>query len=132
MIALDTHALIWWVNGDNKLSSAAKKAISKIQKNASVILVSSITVWEIALLVKKRRLTLTMDVSAWIATTAAIDSVRYVAIDNAIAIESVNLPGNFHKDPADRMITAMARHHNVPLLTADERIRNYNYVKTIW
>lgn len=84
------------------------------------------------MLASKGRLTLTMDVSEWLATTAAIEGVRYVSIDNEIAIHSVNLPGVFHSDPADRMITALARRYNVPLVTADEKIRGYKHVKTIW
>jgi len=132
VIVLDTHALIWWVNGGNKLSPAAKNAIAKTQRKEGDVLISSITTWEIALLVKKGRLTLTMDVPEWIAATAAIENLRYVAINNELAIKSVNLPGDFHPDPADRMITALARHFNVPLITADERILNYKYVNTIW
>ncbi len=132
MIVLDTHALIWWVNGDRKLSLRASKVICKILKDGGELLVSSITAWEIAMLVKKERLLLTMDISEWIATTAAIDGVRYVPIDNELALHSVDLPGEFHPDPADRMITALARRYNLPLVTADERIRNYKFVKTVW
>ena len=132
MIVLDTHVLVWWVNGDSKLSLPAKKAISKSLKAGGELLVSSITAWEIALLVKKGRLLLTMDIADWIATTAAIEGVRYVPIDNEVALHSVDMPGEFHPDPADRMITALARRFNIPLVTADERIRQYKFVKTIW
>lgn len=132
MIVLDTHVLIWWVNNDSQLSAAARKAITGTLKGGKELLVSSITAWEIALLVKKGRLVLTMDVSDWIATTAAIDGVRYVPVDNELAIHSVELPGEFHPDPADRMITALARRYNVSLVTADNRIREYKHVKTVW
>lgn len=133
MIVLDTHALIWWVNEDKKLSSPALKAINKeiSQENGQVI-VSSITTWEIALLIKKGRLALSMDIDDWIDTVASIDCLRFMPIDNDIAIQSVRLPGEFHPDPADRMITALARHLSVALVTSDEKIRNYKHVKTIW
>jgi len=49
-----------------------------------------------------------------------------------LAIQTINLLGDFHPDPVDRMITALARHVNAPLITADERILNYKHVKTIW
>jgi len=73
-----------------------------------------------------------MDISDWIATTAAIDGVRYVPVDNELALHSVDMPGDFHPDPADRIITALARRFNIPLVTADDRIRKYKYVKTMW
>ena len=132
MIVLDTHVLIWWVNGDNNLSVSAQKTIKSSLSKGEDILVSSITAWEIAMLAKKGRITLTMDVSEWIATTTTIEGLRYVPIDNELAIHSVDLPDGFHPDPADRMIVALARHNNIPLLTADKKIREYKHVKTIW
>lgn len=132
MIVLDTHALIWWVNGESKLSQPAKKAISKELKNDGELLISSITTWEISMLVNKGRLSLSMDLADWVATTAAIEGVRYIPVDNDVAMHSVDMPGEFHPDPADRMITALARQFNVPLVTADQRIRQYKFVKTIW
>lgn len=132
MIILDTHVLVWWVNDSKQLSTAGKRAINNELKGGKEILISSISAWEITMLVKKDRLTLTMDVNDWITTTAAIDGVRYIPIDNAIAMQSVALPGEFHSDPADRLIVALARHHSAPLVTADKRILKYEHVKTIW
>ncbi len=132
MIVLDTHTLIWWVNENNQLSNKAKQKIKEIQDKKGELLVSSISSWEIALLVRKGRLALTMDVNKWIATTAAIDGLRYVPIDNEIGINSVQLPGEFHADPADRMIVALARRFNMPLVTADKRILAYAHVNSVW
>ena len=132
VIILDTHVLIWWVNDSKQLSTTGKRAINKALKTGKEILISSISAWEIAMLVKKDRLTLTMDVNDWITTTAAIDGVRYIPMDNTVAMQSVALPGEFHSDPADRMIVALARHYTVPLVTADKRILAYEHVKTIW
>ncbi len=133
MIVLDTHALVWWVNGDSELSPAAKETIEKeIQDENGLILISSISAWEIALLVQKGRLTLTTNVDDWLATVNEIEGVRFVPVDNDIALQSTRLPGEFHPDPADRMIVALARHLSVPLVTADNKIRSYKHVKTIW
>ena len=133
MIVLDTQVLIWWVNDDKKLSSQASKAINKEMSNEDgQLIISSITSWEIALLIKKGRLALTMDVDDWINTVASIERVRFVPVDNDVAIQSVRLPGDFHPDPADRIITALARHLSAALVTSDEKIRAYKYVKTIW
>ncbi|TVP60065.1 MAG: type II toxin-antitoxin system VapC family toxin [Halomonadaceae bacterium] len=133
MIVLDTHALIWWINGDSQLSANAKAAIDHQQASEDgVILVSAITAWEIAMLVGRDRLILTMSVDDWLDIARDIEGVRFVPIDNAIGVESTRLPGEFHKDPADRMIVALARHVNAPLITADEKIRAYKYVRSVW
>ncbi|NYZ69626.1 type II toxin-antitoxin system VapC family toxin, partial [Endozoicomonas sp. SM1973] len=131
MIVLDTHILIWWVSEDAKLSKKAKTAINNHIKKDEEILISSISAWEISMLVQKERLSLSMDVDSWLALVNSIEHVKFVPIDNKVAIESTRLPGEFHKDPADRMIVALARTLSVPLVTADEKIINYKHVKTI-
>lgn len=131
MIVLDTHTLVWWVSGDSTLSKKAKTAISR-ELDGGGIFVSAISAWEIAMLVERERLVLSMDVDSWLATVSAIEAVRFVPVDVDIATKSVDLPGEFHKDPADRMIVATARKFAVPLITKDEKIRAYPHVKTIW
>ncbi len=131
VIVLDTHALVWWVSGDPTLSKKAKAAIA-LEQDGGAIIISSITAWEIAVLVERERLLLSMDVRRWLATVAEIESVRFLPVDNEIALNSVALPGAFHKDPADRMIVATARKLAVPLVTKDEKIRAYANVRTIW
>ncbi|TDI60859.1 MAG: type II toxin-antitoxin system VapC family toxin [Alphaproteobacteria bacterium] len=131
-IVLDTHALVWWVNGDPLLSPDATSAINKAMSNDRDIIVSSISAWELAMLVDKGRLSLNMDIADWLTTVESIEQVTFVPVDNDIAVASVVLPGNFHKDPADRMIVATARKLGYALLTADEKIQKYQHVKTIW
>lgn len=131
MIVLDTHALVWWVAGDGALSKKARTLIDREMKDGEII-VSSISAWEIAMLVERGRLVLTMDVESWISTAARIDAVRFVPVDADVALKSVCLPGEFHKDPADRMIVATARKLAAPLVTADEKILAYPHVKTVW
>lgn len=133
MIVLDTHVLVWWVNGDNQLSVNAKSAIEKeIVAEDGIIVVSSISAWEIAMMVSADRLALTMGVDDWLDTVSEIEGVQFISVDNAVAVESTRLPGEFHKDPADRMIVALSRHLNVPLVTADNKIRKYKHVKSVW
>jgi len=131
VIVLDTHALVWWVTGDAELSKKAKAVIEREQDSGEII-VSAISVWEIAMLVEKGRLILSMDVSSWLATVAEIERVKFLPVDMVIANKSVALPGEFHKDPADRMIVATSRKLAVPIVTKDEKIRSYPHVKTIW
>ena len=132
MIVLDTHVLLWWVSGSDELSVAAKKAIKRTLTQGSELIVSSISAWEVSMLIDKERLILSMDVESWFDEVSQIDGVRFLPVDNEIGIKSTVLPGDFHKDPADRMIVATARKLAVPLVTADEKIRNYEHVKTIW
>lgn len=132
MIVLDTHALVWWVNGESNLSAPAADRIQQEQEKKGSILISSISAWEIAQLVERGRLRLSMDVSDWMALIAQIPGVMFIAIENEIAIKSVSLPGEFHKDPADRIIVATARKFAAPLITKDEKILAYPHVKTLW
>ena len=132
LIVLDTHVLVWWVTGQTtELSRKARTAIDK-EAAGGEILVSAISAWEIAMLVERGRLQLTLDVEQWLDIVTDIDAVRFVPVNNRIAVKSVGLPGVFHKDPADRLIVATARDAAAPLVTADEKIRQYAHVATIW
>jgi PIN domain nuclease of toxin-antitoxin system len=130
VIVLDTHTLVWWVSGQSDLSKTAKTTIDKEIAKGEVV-VSSISAWEIAMLVDRGRLVLSMEVGQWLATVTKIQGLRVVPIDTEIAVKSVELAG-FHKDPADRMIVATARRLSAGLVTRDEKIRAYRHVKTIW
>lgn len=132
MIVIDTHVLVWWVNGSDSLSDAAEKVIKDTLNSDGEVIVSSISAWEISMLIEKGRLVLSMDVESWLDEVSQIDGVRFMPVDNEISIKSTMLPGEFHKDPADRMIVATARKLAVPLVTADEKIIHYEHVKTIW
>ncbi|WP_425105777.1 type II toxin-antitoxin system VapC family toxin [Ancylobacter sp.] len=124
MILLDTHVLIWALDDDARLGGQARAAIDEAGQ-ASGVFVSAITPWEIAMLVHKGRLALADDVGAWLETVLALPALRLAALEPAIAVDSVRLPGTLHADPADRLIIATARHLGFPLLTADRAILDY-------
>jgi PIN domain nuclease of toxin-antitoxin system len=130
VLILDTHVLLWWVNGDAGQLSAPARAAIEAERAAGEIGICAITAWEIAMLVKHGRLVLAMDVEAWLNLVASL--VSLLPVDRKIAVKSVDLPGDFHKDPADRMIVATARHFGAALVTADEKIRDYPHLKTVW
>ena len=96
------------------------------------IYISSISCWEIALLVRKGRLELTIPVEDWIARSEALPFVRFVPLDNRVALRSNQLPGDLHEDPADRFIIATALMLGASLVSKDTRIRDYPHVKTVW
>ena len=131
MIVLDTHALIWWVNGDAQLSGPAKLSIEAAQQDGRV-LVSAISFWEIAMLVERGRIALAMDLDQWLLAVQGLGGVEVLPVTAQVAIQSANLPGEFHKDPADRMIVALARGLNAPVITADQKIQRYAHVHWVW
>ncbi len=131
MIVLDTHAWVWFVGDPDRLSRPAHAAIVAAMERAAVH-VSSISCWEVALLVKKGRLELKMDVFEWLARASSLPFLKFVPIDNDIAVRAVALPPPLHEDPADRMIVATALAVDAPLVTRDRRLRRYRPVKTLW
>ncbi len=130
MIVLDTHALVWWVSG-GPLSEGAAEAIER-SAAAHDLVASSITAWEIAMLVDRGRLELTLDLADWLRRVEAIPALRFVPVDNGLALASVRLPKGLHADPADRMIVATARSLEAPIVTRDERLQRYPHVETVW
>lgn len=131
MIVIDTHVLIWWLDRPEKLSTSAQKAIERSSKEREII-ISTISTWEIYLLIKRKKLTLSQEVDTWVQNVENLRSVFFVPIDNLIASKSVQLPEPIHKDPADRIIIATALINGAPLITNDRRILKYPHVQTIW
>jgi PIN domain nuclease of toxin-antitoxin system len=130
MIVLDTHVWVWWVSGSEALSQSVNRSLQESME-AEAVHVSSISVWEVCLLVKRGRLELTMDVSDWVAASEAIPFLSFVPVDNRIAQMSVSLP-DLHEDPADRIIVATALTLGAALVTRDQRLRSWPGVETIW
>ena len=131
MIVLDTHALLWWVSDPTLLSKPAKKAIDAAV-TTNTVHVSCISSWEIALLVERGRLRLSLDVRDWLYRCEALPFITFVPVNNAIGVESVRLGDFPHSDPADRIIAATAMSLGAVLVTKDENLRGYSYLKTIW
>jgi PIN domain nuclease of toxin-antitoxin system len=96
------------------------------------IMISSMSTWEIAMLVKSERLLLAMPLKEWIGKIERLQFIRFIPVDNIIAEDAVNLPGDFHKDPADRIIVATARSLNATLITSDRKILEYVHVRSKW
>jgi PIN domain nuclease of toxin-antitoxin system len=95
------------------------------------ILVSDISLWEIATLVQLRRIKLTLPLREWLDLATCPPRVERTPISPAVAAEVANLPAHFHRDPADRIIVATARVLKATLLTSDERIIAAKVVPTI-
>lgn len=126
MILLDTHIWIWWVNESKELSTEQQQIIASQQ--ADGLGVSIISCWEVAKLVELGRLQLTLPVEEWLAAALHYPGIQLFDLSPRIAVESTQLPGVFHRDPADQIIVATARVHGLALLTADGKIRGYPHV----
>ena len=131
MILLDTHAWIWWISSPELISEAAGKKIEDAVDRGEVH-VSAMSCWELALLVRKGRLELTIPPEEWVARCEALPFLHFAPFDHRIALLSNRLPGELHEDPVDRAIIATALTLNVPLVTKDRKIRDYPHVTTLW
>ncbi len=127
-LLLDTCAVLWLAQGA-ELAGEAREAIG-----AGKISVSPITVWEIANLVRKKRIMLTMPVAKWFRQTADLIEAAMPELTVEILAGSCELPGSPPSDPADRIIIATARESRMVLVTRDKGILNYSragYVQTM-
>ena len=129
MIVLDTHIWVWWVHGDEQLTRIQAGVIEA--NEADVIGVSAISCWEIAKLVEYRRLELPCSLSEWFEQALSYPGIRLLELTPEVAIESTQLPGEFHRDPADQLIVATTRIHSCPLVTSDSMLLKYLDVETI-
>ena len=130
MILLDTHVWWWAVNEPTNLSKKAIGLIKKTQPDQRAI--ASISIWEFVMMVKLGRIKLKVSPEEWLKNAINKTGMVVLELSPRIAIESCYLPGNFHKDPADRIIVATGRVYHMKLLTKDKKILNYQYVESIW
>jgi PIN domain nuclease of toxin-antitoxin system len=127
---LDTHILVQWVSSPELLSPAQRHALDAASVSFPVM-VSDISLWEIATLVSLGQLALDRPLREWLERAAAPPLVRRLGISPAVAAAVADLPGTFHRDPADRIIVATARVVGAALLTNDARIRDAGIVQTV-
>jgi PIN domain nuclease of toxin-antitoxin system len=127
---LDTHAWIWWVDQDRRLGVKAIAALDHLPRDQRPWL-CDISLWEVATLVERERLSLDVPLREWLDAAAHPRSVRLVSITPQIAAEVAALPTSFHRDPADRVIVATSRVLKLPLLTRDRLITGSRLV-TRW
>ena len=127
---LDTHILIWWLDQSARLSPAQQEVLSGADPD-SPLLVSDITLWEIATLCSLGRIQLSLPLRDWLDKAVAPPLVRRQGISPAVAADMAALPESFHRDPADRIIVATARVLGATLLTQDRRIVDSGLAATL-
>jgi PIN domain nuclease of toxin-antitoxin system len=122
---LDTHIWIRLLNGDPAFDKARFQEGIFERSRSGTLRVASISLWETAMLCAKGRLKLVMPVNEWLDKAIHMPGLAVIPIDQRIASDSCFLPGSFHGDPADRIITATARVLDAELITLDGAILEY-------
>jgi PIN domain nuclease of toxin-antitoxin system len=123
-LLLDTHAWIWLMNGDERLSKSFRAAVNKNIENDN-ILISAISIWEFGMLAEKKRIEINTDALIWVEEALASKGISFIPLSPRIAIQSTRLPKGLHGDPADRILVASAYENNSVLVTHDQKILDY-------
>ena len=118
---LDTHTWLWLVADDARLGPAARAAISA-DIAVDALFLSPISLWEIALKSSRGKLELRLPIRTWIHQALSLTGVHLANITAEIACACAELPGDFHGDPADRLIAATARIEGMTLITHDRTL----------
>jgi PIN domain nuclease of toxin-antitoxin system len=127
-LLLDTNVIIWTISSSDKISTRAKRAMSQ---SRAALFVSVVSVWEIVLKHQEGKLLLQTDLEE------VVDQILYRSPWTILAMSPEHLPvlaslPMLHKDPFDRLLIAQARHEGMSMLTADEEIKKYRSLRTIW
>lgn len=124
-LLLDTHAWIWLAEGiTGKFSRSCLDSI-RLASREQRLVVSAISVWEVAMLDDKGRISLSESCLPWVYRGLRDYRIELAELAPEIAIDSTRLPDVFHADPADRILVATARYRNATLVTADRVILEY-------
>ncbi|MDD5295546.1 MAG: type II toxin-antitoxin system VapC family toxin [Rhodocyclaceae bacterium] len=124
-LLLDTHAWLWLMAGEaQRFKPEVLVRIEAAGKRRSLC-VAAISVWEVAMLEAKGRIVLGMPCDTWVEQALSGSGIALIPLSPRIAVDSTRLPGNFHGDPADRMIVSSARVSQATLLTNDGKILGY-------
>lgn len=127
---LDTHAWVWWVQGDARLGRHIVQKLDELAADDRPA-ISDISLWEVATLASLGRIEFPGTLESWLALAANQKTVRILPITSRIAAEVARLPDSFQRDPADRLIVATSRVHGLRVLTKDTAIAKSGLVK-LW
>lgn len=131
MIVLDTCAIIWDALDRKQLTKKALNAINRADE-VNALVISDISIWEIAMLVKKGRITMDATASTFINLYLQTRNISVLPISPEIAELSVYFGPQINSDPADRIIAATSIIQNAQLVTADKNLIASEIVDTLW
>ena len=124
---LDTHAFLWWISGDDRLSDRASQAIAD---GRNEIFVSAASIWEIAVKARLGRLSIPGDPGQFIGGQVVENAFRGLPIVAGHALRLWELPDH-HRDPFDRMLVAQAQVEGLALISSDTHVARYD-VEVVW
>ncbi len=127
MYLFDTHALIFWNNKEFVSEEFVNFFDKQVQQGR--LYISSISFWEIALLIKKDRIAIS-GVQAWKNEILNNTNIQLIGPSVSEMIDSTLLP-DYHKDPFDRLLISQANQNNLSIVTKDKEIQKYQ-VETFW
>ncbi len=127
-LLLDTHVWLWSQEHSEKLGT---HATSRLLDDCSQLYIATISTLEIARLISGGLIELNGSLKSWIYDSMELIQANSIELSHDIAREAYALPGDFHRDPADRILVATARVHKLTLLTADEKILAYAFVESV-
>lgn len=126
-VLLDTHVLLWWIADDPRLSKEARRVIEDGNRE---VLVSAASTWEIAIKYRIGKLDLSDRPEVFIAEQMHKNNFLPLAISLSHSLYVSKLP-TVHSDPFDHLLIAQCLLERLPIITADENMRQYK-LKTIW
>jgi PIN domain nuclease of toxin-antitoxin system len=127
---LDTHVWFWAMEMLERVPRKVQAVL--FDETRAPLGVSAISLWEMAKLVQKGRIRLSIPLAEWFERALDPDMIEVIPLSANLALASTTLPENFASDPADELIVAATRSLNATLITADRRILAYPHVRTLW
>jgi len=128
---LDTHILFWWRMDFSRLTRAQAQILDELEERDQPASLSAISLRELAQMIHRGRVVVEMQLDAWLDSIESHPLLTILPLTAKIAAESVRLGDDFPNDPADQIIVATARCHNLTLITADERVRKWGKVRVV-
>lgn len=126
-ILLDTHAFLWWIADDQRLS---QRSIELISDGNNELLFSAASGWEIAIKVGRGRLDMPDPLDRFVSEQLFRNHIGVLPIQLSHALRAVALP-QFHRDPFDRLLVAQAQVESLPILSSDKRLSDYD-IEVFW
>lgn len=126
-LLLDTHAFLWFITGDEKLSATAEHAI---RAGANELLLSTASIWEMAIKVRLGRLPIPEPLDTFVPAQLRINQIQVLPIELRHTYEVARLPLH-HGDPFDRLLICQSRMEDLPIISADAAFKSYG-VRLVW
>jgi PIN domain nuclease of toxin-antitoxin system len=126
-VLLDTHAFLWAITGDSRLSPLAQRLFLD---SRNVLLLSAASIWEIAIKVRIGKLPLPQPSARYLGEQLSRNAIEVLPVEASHALRLFELP-DIHRDPFDRLLVAQCQVEGLPLVTGDAHLRQYA-VETLW